>query len=190
MGATTLTVRLNMVAFLPMLGLGQAVCILVGRRLGEDRPELAERSAYTGLKWSFGYMCIVAAIYLLLPGVLVSAFEPTDPEEQAKFAAIAALVPTLLVCVAMYSLADAVNLTFAFALRGAGDTRFVTLVTFVLAWPIMVIPTWLVVANGGNVLWAWVFATAHIFAMSVCFWLRFRHGKWKTMRVIEPGVAD
>lgn len=190
MGATTLTVRLNMVAFLPMLGLGQAVCILVGRRLGEDRPDLAERSAYTGLKWSFGYMWIVAAIYLLLPGVLVSAFEPSDPEERAKFAAIAAIVPTLLVCVAMYSLADAINLTFAFALRGAGDTRFVTLVTFILAWPIMVIPTWLVVANGGNVLWAWVFATAHIFAMSVCFWLRFRHGKWKTMRVIEPGVAE
>src|SRR6185295_8911387 len=30
--ATTLTVRLNMVAFLPMMGLGQAVSILVGQR--------------------------------------------------------------------------------------------------------------------------------------------------------------
>ena len=34
MGASTLTVRLNMIAFLPMMGLGQAVCILVGQRLG------------------------------------------------------------------------------------------------------------------------------------------------------------
>ena len=33
--ATTLTVRLNMVAFLPMMGLGQAVSILVGQRLGQ-----------------------------------------------------------------------------------------------------------------------------------------------------------
>ena len=70
-GATTLTIRLNMVAFLPMMGLGQAVSILVGQRLGADRPDLAERSAYTGLKWVFGYMCGVAAIYLLFPGVLV-----------------------------------------------------------------------------------------------------------------------
>src|SRR6185503_11110557 len=38
LGATTLTFRLNMVAFLPMLGLGQAVCILVGQRLGGDLP--------------------------------------------------------------------------------------------------------------------------------------------------------
>ena len=35
------------------------------------------------------------------------------------------MVPALLVCVAVYSLADAVNVTFSFALRGAGDTRFV-----------------------------------------------------------------
>ena len=65
--ATTLTVRLNMVAFLPMMGLGQAVSILVGQRLGADRADLAERSAYTGLKWVFGYMCTVAAVYVLFP---------------------------------------------------------------------------------------------------------------------------
>ena len=45
-------------------------------------------------------------------------------------------------CVAVYSLADSVNVTFSFALRGAGDTRFVSLLTFVLAWPIMVVPTY------------------------------------------------
>ena len=117
-------------------------------------------------------------------------FRPEKPEELAKFAAIAAIVPTLLICVAVYSLADAVNLTFAFALRGAGDTRFVTAVTFVLAWPVMVIPTYLVVSNGGSVYWAWVFASAHIVAMSLCFWLRFRSGKWKTMRVIESAAVE
>lgn len=182
MGATTLTVRLNMIAFLPMMGLGQAVCILVGQRLGADRPDLAEKSAYTGLRWTFAYMCLVAAVYLALPELLVSIFESRD---QAKFAELAALVPTLLVFVAMYSVVDAVNVTFAFALRGAGDTWFVSLMTFCLAWPIMVVPTFLVVYLDASVYWAWVFATAHIFAMAACFYLRFRTGKWKTMRVIE-----
>jgi MATE family multidrug resistance protein len=185
-GATTLTVRLNMIAFLPMMGLGQAVCILVGQRLGANRPDLAERTAYTGLKWVFGYMCSVAAVYLLLPGVLVSVFEGgRDPE---NFAAVAEIVPRLLVCVAAYSVVESVTVTFAFALRGAGDTRFVTMATFCLAWPIMVLPTYLLVRAGGSVLWAWWFATAHIFAMAACFYLRFRTGKWKTMRVIEPAL--
>ena len=54
----------------------------------------------------------------------------------------------------------------------------------------MVIPTALTVWLGGNVYWCWVFATAHIFGMSVCFWFRFRGGKWKTMRVIETVASD
>ncbi len=98
---------------------------------------------------------------------------------------------------AIYSVADSLNLTFSFALRGAGDTRFVTWLTFLFAWPIMVIPTYLVVTYraefaarfpglGDPVYWAWAFATAHIIVMSLCFWLRFRSGKWKSMRVIEP----
>ena len=188
MAATTLTIRLNMIAFLPMMGLGQAVSILVGQRLGADRPDLAEKSTYTGLKWTFGYMCVIAAIYLLMPGLLVSVFEGGKKPE--VFAAVAAIVPTLLVCVAMYSLADAVNFTFAFALRGAGDTWFVSLLTFSLAWPIMVVPTYVVVWLDASVYWAWVFATAHIFAMAVCFYLRFRTGKWKAMRVIEAAPPD
>jgi MATE family multidrug resistance protein len=182
-GATTLTVRLNMVAFLPMMGMGQAVSILVGQRLGADRPDLAQRSVFTALKWVFGYMCMVASIYLLFPRALVGLFEGgRDPEGYAR---VAALVPRLLLCVAIYSLADAVNLTFSFALRGAGDTRFVSMLTFCLAWPIMVVPTFLVVTAGGSVFAAWWSATAYIVAMAVCFGLRFRTGKWKTMRVIE-----
>ena len=187
MGATTLAVRLNMIAFLPMMGLAQAVSILVGQRLGGDRPDLAEKSAYTGLRWTFGYMALVAVVYLAVPDVLVSVFASArDPEKSRQ---VAAIVPTLLAYVAVFSLADSVNLTFAFALRGAGDTRFVSLMTFALAWPIMVVPTFVVVQSGGSVYWAWVFATAHIFAMAVCFGLRFRSGKWKTMRVIEAAPA-
>ena len=195
LGATTLTVRFNMVAFLPMMGLGQAICILVGQRLGADRPDIAEKSAYSGLKLVFGYMCLVAATYLLIPSLLTAAFEPeNDPK---KFAEIAAIVPTLLICVAIYSLADSINVAFSFALRGAGDTKYVTWLTFSIAWPLMVFPTMIVVTYrealqarfpgmGDPIYWAWSFATLHIIVMSVCFWRRFRHGKWKSMRVIEP----
>jgi MATE family multidrug resistance protein len=188
MGATTLAVRLNMVAFLPMMGMGQAICILVGQRLGGDRPDLAERSAYTGLAWTFGYMVVIAAIYVTMPQLLVSLFE--SDRDAALFAEVQEIVPTLLLFVAVFSLADAVNVSFAFALRGAGDTWFVSLLTFALAWPIMVVPTYLVVRLGGSVYWAWVFASAHIFAMAVCFFFRFRAGKWKTMRVIEAAPVE
>src|SRR5262249_38600974 len=128
----------------------------------------------------------VAAVYVLFPGPLVSVFE--GDRDRASFAAIAAIVPSLLACVAVYSVADSVNVAFSFALRGAGDTRFVSLLTFVLAWPIMVIPTFLIVRADMGIVWAWASATAYILAMAVCFTLRFRSGKWKSMRVIEPAA--
>jgi multidrug resistance protein, MATE family len=201
MGATSLTITLNMITFLPMLGLGMAISILVGQRLGEDRPDVAERTTYNGLRWMISYILIIAVGYLTMPSLMLAAFEPDTPEELVKFRAIAALVPNLLICVAIYSVADSMNLTFAFALRGAGDTRFVTWLTFILAWPLMVIPTIYVVRNrdalqaqypdmGDPIYWAWSFATFHIVAMSICFWLRFRHGKWKTMRVIEAAQPE
>lgn len=186
MGATTLTVRLNMVAFLPMIGLGQAVSILVGQRLGANQPDLAERSTFTGLRWMFGYMCIVAFVYVVFPHLLVRVFAGSDMKQ---FEVVASIVEKLLLCVALYSLADAVNLTFAFALRGAGDTRFVSMLTFVLAWPTMVIPTFVVVWLDASIYWAWASATLYIIAMAFCFYLRFRTGKWKSMRVIETPVA-
>lgn len=187
MGATTLAVRLNMIAFLPMMGLGQAVSIMVGQSLGANRPDIAEKGTAIGLRWMLGYMGTVALIYLTMPHVLVSIFEGgRDPEE---FADVAAMVPRLLVCVAFFSLADAINVTYSFALRGAGDTKFVSLLTFCLAWPLMVIPTFVVVWLEADLLWAWVFATIHIIAMAICFYFRFRSGKWKTMRVIETAAV-
>ena len=188
LAATTLTIRLNMVAFLPMMGMGQAVCILVGQRLGANQPDLAERSTYTGVRWVFGYMFIVASAYLMIPNTLVSIFEGDG--DAAKFAAVAAIIPPLLACAAVYSLADAGNVSFSFALRGAGDTRFVSLLTFALAWPLMVVPTFFIVQYDGSLYWAWISATTYIVAMAACFLWRFRTGKWKTMRVIEAIPID
>jgi MATE family multidrug resistance protein len=183
-GATSLTLALNMVAFLPVYGLGQAVCILVGQRLGADKPAVAEKTTYTGFLWMLGYMGVVAAVYLFLPRTLTGLFRGDTEIEQ--YEAMAALMPGLLACVAIYSLAEAGNFAFAFALRGAGDTKFVSRLTFVLGWPVMVIPTLIAVGLGASLYWAWGFATAYIFVMATCFYLRFRGGKWKTMRVIEP----
>ena len=183
LNATGLAVTINMLAFLPMMGMGQAISILVGQRLGEERPEIAEKSTWTGMYWAILMMVVVAIIYVTMPETLMWMFE--NDAEPENFALMASLVPTLLICCAIFTIADSVNLTFSFALRGAGDTRFVTILTFALAWPIMVIPTYFVVEAKGSLYYAWAFATAYILAIALCFFFRFRSGVWKTMRVIE-----
>jgi MATE family multidrug resistance protein len=187
LAATNVAFSINFVAIVPMLGMGQAVMILVGQRLGEDRPDLAEKSTWTGFRSAWVYMGILALCYAFWPGPFLYLFASNDP----KWPETAALVPGLLRFVALYSLFDSMNLIFSFALRGAGDTRFVTVVCLTLAWPMMVLPTWAVYYYGWGLNWAWVAATSYIITQAVVFLLRFRQGRWRSMRVIEqtPGQA-
>jgi MATE family multidrug resistance protein len=187
LAASNIAFSINLVAVLPMLGVAQAVSVLVGQRLGGDRPELAERSAWTGFKCAWLYMTAVAALYLFAPTLFLYLFQGDQESDQWSF--VAERVPVLLRFVAVYSLFDSINLVFAFALRGAGDTRFVTIVSLALSWPIMVLPTAAALHFGWGLYWAWTFVSAYVIALALVFLLRFRTGRWKTMRVIEPATT-
>ena len=187
LAATTLTFSLNMLAFLPVMGLGQGVEVLVGQRQGESRPDISARTTHAGAILATVYMAAIAVLYLTVPHVMVMPFAAEmDPAEWAK---IKPIIPMLLLFVALYSLADGANIIYAFGLRGAGDTRFVTVIALGTAWPLMVVPTWLAWRNGWGVYAAWGFATLYVFSLAICFALRFRAGRWRTMRVIEPAVV-
>src|SRR5206468_8726789 len=185
LAATNIAFTINMVAVLPMLGMGQAVSILVGQRLGQDRPNIAERSTWNGFALAWLYMGIVAIFYAATPGLFLYVFQG----EGSKAIEVAFLVPVLLRFVALYSLFDSMNLVFSFALRGAGDTRFVTAVAATMSWPVMVLPTWAAWQYGWGLYWCWGFASAYIILLALTFLLRFRQGKWQAMRVIESTFA-
>jgi hypothetical protein len=85
----------------------------------------------------------------------------------------------------VYSLFDTMNVLFSNALRGAGDTRFVTWAALILSWPVMIVPTWAALAHGWDLYWAWAFASGYIILLALTFWFRFHQGKWRSMRVIE-----
>jgi MATE family multidrug resistance protein len=182
LAATNITFAINMLALLPMIGMGQAVAVLVGQRLGQNRPDLAERSTWTGLRLAALYIGSVCVFYVVTPNSFLYFFRN---DHDLKGSQVAALVPVLLHFVSLYSLCDCMNIVFSFALRGAGDTRFVTIVALALAWPLMVLPTWGAWYFEWGLYWAWTFASGYIMAMGFIFLYRFRAGNWRSMRVIE-----
>jgi MATE family multidrug resistance protein len=181
LSATTIAFTLNLIVYFPPLGVGQAVGVLVGQYLGEDRPQLAERSAWSGMRLALLYTCVGVLLYLLLPRTLAELFRG-DGEG-------AVLVPVLLRFVAVYALFDSANLIFSFALRGAGDTRFVSLASVVLSWGVLVVPTVLACEHGWGLYWAWTFASSYTVLLAFIFLVRFRRGGWKSLRVIETAPA-
>jgi MATE family, multidrug efflux pump len=190
LAATNIAFNINMVAVIPMIGMGQGVAVLVGQRLGENRPSLAERSTWTALKLTVVYMLIISFLYLVTPDLLLACFKTRAEGELAKWGSIAALVPVLLRFVAVYTGFDSMNIVFSFALRGAGDTFFVTCVALGMVWPIMVLPTIAAYEFGWSLYWPWTFCSAYVIGLAFIFLFRFRHGKWKSMRVIEAAPAE
>ena len=74
--------------------------------------------------------------------------------------AISGMVRVVLWFVALYCLLDSVNLVFSFALRGAGDTMFVTLVS--LHWRPVSTPLF-ALSVGSACAWAINFAGTRLF---------------------------
>src|SRR4051794_26687253 len=71
LAATSVTFTLNLVLVLPTLGIGQAVEVLVGQRLGAGRPDEAARSTWAGFRVTLGVTAALLAVILLFPGPLI-----------------------------------------------------------------------------------------------------------------------
>ena len=186
--ATAIAFGINTLAFMPMLGIGNGVTILVGQALGKGQPALAQRSTWSGFYITYAYMALLALGYWLVPQWFLFPFSiGADP---SQFAAIRPIVKNLLCFVAFYCLFDTGNIIFSAALKGAGDTRFVMVMTVVLSWVVMVLPSWVAVKKGFGVYVIWAFATAYVCILAIVFLLRFLAGKWKSMRVIEAAPPE
>jgi MATE family multidrug resistance protein len=184
LAAGTVTLSINALAFLPMIGFGIAVSTLVGQRVGQNRTDLAEKSAYSAFHMTSLYMVMIGLCYVLVPDFFARRFGARlDPVQSQE---ILSTVRILLRFTAFYCLFDTMSIVFAAAIKGAGDTRFAMLVMVTLSWILMVLPTYLVVfVFHWGLLACWSFFTAYIVILGFVFLWRFRGGKWKSMRVIE-----
>jgi MATE family multidrug resistance protein len=188
LAASSIAFTINLLAVLPLFGIGQAIEVLVGQRLGADRPELAARTTWTALGVSMAFSGTVALLYALMPMTLAEPFH--DQSGAASWQDIAGRIPVLLRFVALYALFDTTNLVMSCALRGAGDTRFVTWVAVGLSWPVLVLPAWAAWYYGWGLYVAWAFMSLYVMLLALVFLLRFRQGRWRSMRVIAPLPAQ
>lgn len=183
LAATTLALNVNNFAFMPIWGVGIAASTMVGRRLGEDRPDLAERSTWSAMVWGLLYMGSICLFYVGVPSAVLWAYEWSAND--ANFAALRDQSIILLRFAAAFGLIDAANVIFSGALKGAGDVRFVLFASVGIA-AAGVAATAVGIEAGLGLYWCWMVLTAWVSSLCIACWIRFRHGQWKSMRVIEP----
>lgn len=191
LAATNIALNINSIAFMPMIGFGIAISMITGQNIGRGDVHTAERAIWSGFQLCFVYMSLIAATYFFFPGVYIFPFaSQADP---VQFARIGALAVVLLKFVAVYSLFDTLNMVFASAIKGAGDTRFVMLLVLALSVLVLVVPSYIaVVVLHKGIIAVWIIASCYISILGISYFVRFLTGKWKHMKVIEhvPPMAS
>ena len=185
LAATNIALAINTLAFMPMIGFGITASSLVGQAIGRGKPEDGVVATRSSLLLTMLYMWIVAVIFVVFPETLCGIFR-SPSGDAASESAVQSMASALLRFVAFYSLVDGFNVVYSGSLKGAGDTVFIGWTILVISIATILVPVTLAVAVFGAGLYTvWSFATLYVCALAVAFWWRFRHGRWKTMRVID-----
>ena len=182
--AITITFNWDFVAFFPLMGFSMAVTSLVGRYMGAGRPDMAARSAFSGLKAANLYAGAMSLLFFFCPGPLVSVFA-RGPSAHEYEQVIPLAVMTLRLA-GLYTLADAALTVFAGALRGAGDTRWTMKVSVVLHWMMAVAGYIMIRVLDAPPVLSWLVFCLMVLVLAFVLGLRFVGGRWRDIQVIRP----
>jgi MATE family multidrug resistance protein len=185
--AVTITFNWDIMAFVPMLGMGYATTALVGQNIGARNPEQAKLTAFMSLRLGWIYSGTMVLLFLAAAPALVRVFASGFSGNTGE---ISGLAVTLLRLASLYILADAAQLVFAGALRGAGDTRWVMWTSVILHWFFSIITVILIRVVKADPVTVWICFIAFIIALGIAMFLRFRGGKWRNIRLIKKEEAS
>ena len=175
--ASAIAFNMNILVFMPMLGLGITTQTLVGNMVGERRFDLASRAVRTVVVMSLAFSGFFALMFMLFPNFFLNFYSMKNPE---AFEPIRELSVNLLRFVALYLFADTMNVVFSASLRGAGDARFIMFGTICAVVPCLTLVFVGALVWNQSVYWCWTWITSYLFANAIIFGVRFKRGRWQT----------
>jgi len=185
LAASNIVLSIESLSFLPMVGFHVGTATLVGQAVGRGRPEDGTYATMSALHITMAYMILVAVVFIVTPEPLLNLFK-AHHITAAQYTEIMNLGVILMRFVAVFCFFDALNLVFSGAIKGAGDTRFIMWTIGALSLGVMVTPMYVAVeVLQAGLYTTWALATFYICALGIAFMMRYRQGKWKSMRVIE-----
>jgi len=179
--AVTIVFNYDMLAFIPMLGLGFAATTLAGRYVGGKNIDGAEHSTRLTLLVTWIYAALMMLIFVIWADKLVRVFTSGFEGGESN---VAALASTMLRLAALYTLGDATQLIYAGALRGAGDTRFVMWISVGTHWIFAGIAWFSIRMLDISAISMWVVFICFVLVLSVGMLLRYRLGSWRKMSLV------
>lgn len=170
-------VCMNLLALSFMIGQAFAVSAttLMGQSLGKRRGDMAQaycnRTRNVGLVFSF----LLAAVFAICGEGLVRLYN-SDPQ-------IVSLGGTIMLILAFMQPFQGYQFIMAGALRGAGDTRSIAVITFCTVLLIRPGASLLMIRAGFGLVGAWFAMSFDQLIRTFLVMARYRSGKWKLMKL-------
>jgi putative MATE family efflux protein len=174
--AHTNAVRIESLSYMTGFAVSIAVATMVGQSLGMKDPRRAERSAYLAFLLGGGFMTLVGILFIFFADYPV-ALMVKDPQ-------VRELTARCLQITGFCQAGFAAAIIFGGALRGAGDTMAVMLITMI---SILALRLGGVAFVGGYLHkplpYIWVILATDLFVRGILVYGRFLHGGWKRIKV-------
>jgi len=163
-------------SFIPGIGFATAAGTLVGQHLGEGEPDVAARSAWRANLGAIVSMSVMGATVIVFAEPLTRVFTD-DPEVirlTVDFIWILGLVQPLM----------AIEFAMGGALRGAGDTFFPMITSFMGLFVVRLLPAIALVSlTDATIQMVWCALILDYTTKAVLLIRRFRRGTWKSLEV-------
>ena len=163
-------------SFFPCIGFSMAASSLVGQALGMRDPERARSAGWAATKMAIAWGSAAGITFILVPSFLLNLFTISGAVVIAGVGALAV--------VGIGQPAQAMIFALGGSLRGAGDTRYPLLVSF-MSWFLLRLPLAYVFAFplGLGLTGIWLGVTIDYFVRAALLAMRFRSGAWARVKV-------
>lgn len=188
MAATTVAMRYIGLSFMPAVGIGVATTAIVGKCIGEGRPDEARKRAHSALLIAVLYMGACGLAFWLLRYPMVRFLLANSPGDAvADLEGTVEIAANIMLCAAAFQLLDAVGIVYIGALRGAGDTYWAMVTTIIVSWITIIGGGWLMVHFVPQLesIGPWIAASVYVMILGILMARRFESGAWRKIDLLR-----
>jgi MATE family multidrug resistance protein len=172
----------NYLLIAPIEGIAIGAGILVGQHQGAGDSQGAFNSGNRAIVLGELYVAVATTLVLVFGKELLMLFAGSVP--MAEQEAFLSLGYQLFVLMVVWQYCDVADVILSGALKGAGDTRFVMIWMFIMAFPfwmpILFVTYWLY----PTMVALWSTMVVYVFVFFLGTWIRWVKGPWRKIRLI------
>jgi putative MATE family efflux protein len=168
-------IRIESISYMTGFAVAVAVATMVGQSLGMKDLRRATRSAYLAYAIGGGFMTFVGLIFIFF------AYYPAAA--MAGEPAVRDLTAKCLQITGFCQISFAAAIIFGGALRGAGDTMAVMIISTASVLVVRLGGVWLMARMNQPLPVIWIVLATDLFVRGLLIYARFLHGGWKRVRV-------